>query len=86
MEFLPIFLKSKGRRVVVIGGGVAAARKVDILLRSNCEITIYASELGEELEQLWQERKIHHVTHAVTAEDFNGVIVAIGATFGARLH
>ena len=52
MEFLPIFLKSRNQRVAVVGGGVAAARKVDILLRSNCEITIYAANLEEELLSL----------------------------------
>ncbi len=79
MEFLPIFLKSKDQRIAVIGGGVAAARKVDILMRSKCDITVYASELGEELQVLKASNKIEHCAEPVTVENLKGCIAAIGA-------
>ena len=84
MEFLPIFLKSKDQRIAVIGGGVAAARKVDILMRSKCDITVYASELGEELQVLKAANKIEHCAAPVTVENLKGCIAAIGAAKNAE--
>ncbi|MCP3672881.1 MAG: uroporphyrinogen-III C-methyltransferase, partial [Gammaproteobacteria bacterium] len=83
MEFLPIFLKSKDQRIAVVGGGVAAARKVDILMRSKCDITVYASELGAELHVLKTANKIEHCTDPVTVENLKGCIAAIGAAKNA---
>jgi len=80
MEFLPIFLKSQDQKVVVVGGGVAAARKVDILLRSNCTITVFATILGDELQHLADAGTITHISETVTAADLDGAIAAIGAS------
>jgi uroporphyrin-III C-methyltransferase/precorrin-2 dehydrogenase/sirohydrochlorin ferrochelatase len=80
MEYLPIFLKSNDKKVIVVGGGVAAARKVDILLRSNCAVEVYANELGEELKELVTDNKIKHFKHQLTVNDCLGAIAAIGAS------
>jgi len=86
MEFLPIFLKSSAQRVIVVGGGVAAARKVDILLRSNCAITVYAKQLAEELQWLVEQEKIKHSSELLTAADLKGAIAAIGADKDANTN
>ena len=49
MEHLPIFLDLNGKRTVIVGGGVIAARKADLLLRAGSEVTIVTPELGDEL-------------------------------------
>ncbi len=48
MEHLPIFLDVKDKWVAVIGGGVAAARKAEMLLRAGAQVTAFATQLGEE--------------------------------------
>jgi len=80
MEFLPIFLKSTEQKVVVVGGGVAAARKVDILLRSNCAIIVFAPKLNDELQMLYKEKKIQFNPEPLTHQDLKGSIAAIGAS------
>lgn len=80
MDFLPIFLKSRNQPVAVIGGGVTAARKVDIFLRSNCDVTVYAKELGEELLRTYQSGQIKYSSEPITVEALQGCIVAIGAS------
>jgi len=80
MEFLPVFLKSANQKVIVVGGGVAAARKVDILLRSNCSVTVFASKLDDELQRLNQSGKINYVAGMVTTADLSGAIAVIGAS------
>ncbi len=54
-----------GVRVVVVGGGVVAARKVMGLLPAAAAITVIAPELGDELRALheqgaflWQQRTL----------------------------
>ncbi len=86
MEFLPVFLKSQDQKVVVAGGGVAAARKVDILLRSNCIITVFAKNLGNELNPLADAGTIRHVSETVKATDLTGAIAAIGASKDAKVN
>ncbi len=86
MEFLPIFLKSTHQKIIVVGGGFAAARKVDILLRSKCSITVFAKELCYELQQLKQSEKIQHSVTSVTAKDLKDVIAVIGASKNAAIN
>jgi len=86
VEFLPIFVKSSGQKVIVIGGGVAAARKVDILLRSNCAVSVFAAKLGDELCERLKAGKISHFTQPLTISDLSGAIAAIGASEDAALN
>ena len=47
----PVFLKLRGRRVVMIGGGTIAAGKLDGLLAAGAEVTVVAPEIRPELER-----------------------------------
>lgn len=49
MRYFPIFVDLKGRRVVVVGGGEEATRKVRLLLKTDAVIEVIAPELHEEL-------------------------------------
>ena len=52
MDHLPILLNVKGRRTLVAGNGVVAARKADLVLRAGSRVTVVTPELGDELERL----------------------------------
>ena len=49
MRYFPIFVDLKGRRVVVVGGGEEATRKVRLLLKTDALIEVIANELHPEL-------------------------------------
>jgi len=49
MRYFPIFVDLKGRRVLVVGGGEEATRKVRLLLKTDAHISVIASELHPEL-------------------------------------
>lgn len=49
MRYFPIFVDLQGRRVVVVGGGEEATRKIRLLLKTDAAIDVIASELHPEL-------------------------------------
>ncbi|MCH8862858.1 MAG: uroporphyrinogen-III C-methyltransferase [Proteobacteria bacterium] len=90
MDHLPIFLNLKGRRALVLGGGLAAARKTELLLRAGCGVTVIAPELMEDFARLEGQKEIDHRPGPVTTEDLAGCSIAYGAAEDAaaneRLH
>ncbi|MEO0566741.1 MAG: NAD(P)-dependent oxidoreductase [Pseudomonadota bacterium] len=52
MKAFPMFIKTTGRRVVIIGGGEQAAQKARLILKTDAEIVFVAPELDEEIEAL----------------------------------
>ena len=86
MEHLPIFLDLNGKRTLIVGGGVIAARKADLLLRAGSEVTIVAPELGDELILLKETHAFNHKAGSLTAEDLNGCVVAFGTAEDDRLN
>jgi len=49
MRYFPIFVDLKDRRVVVVGGGEEATRKIRLLLKTEAVIEVIAAELHPEL-------------------------------------
>jgi len=80
MDHLPIFLNVNGRRALVVGSGVTAARKADLLLRAGSRVTIVAPELGEELSRLAGEYPFEHKTAELCADDLAGCVVVYGCS------
>lgn len=58
MRYFPIFVDLQGRRVVVVGGGEEALRKVRLLLKTDAVIEVIAPELHAELAE---NSRIHWV-------------------------
>jgi siroheme synthase-like protein len=51
-ELYPIYADLTGRAVLVVGGGVVAARKVEALLKRQIRVTVVAPEICPELQKL----------------------------------
>jgi uroporphyrin-III C-methyltransferase/precorrin-2 dehydrogenase/sirohydrochlorin ferrochelatase len=80
MDHLPIFLDMNGKRTLIVGSGVVAARKADLLLRAGSAVTIVAPELGDELSQLEMNYDFDHKTGALCAEDLKDCMVVFGCS------
>lgn len=80
MEALPIFLRLKGRRCVVIGGGEVAVRKVSMLLKADAIVEVIAPELHPELADLWAASRISHLTSTFEPPQLDGACLVIAAT------
>jgi len=78
MDHLPIFLNVRGKRTLIVGNGVSAARKADLLLRAGSNLTIVTPELGEELSDLAESFEFTHQATGLTAADLNGCMIVFG--------
>jgi len=80
MDFLPVFLKSTNKKVIVYGGSVAAAKKVDLLLRSNCDIHVYSRRCSPEMQAYVDDGRVRYIARKPVAADFSGAIAIISAS------
>lgn len=78
MEHLPVFLDINGKRTLIVGNGVVAARKADLLLRAGSDLTIVAAELGDELAKLAESYEFNHQASELTAGNLSGCVIAFG--------
>jgi siroheme synthase-like protein len=80
MSLFPIFVKLRGRLVVVVGGGEIAAEKIDGLLRAGANVHVVAPEVNAPLGDLIARGKVEWVAREFQAHDLAGATLAIAAT------
>jgi len=80
LDYLPIFLNVKGRRALIVGGGTMAARKADLLVRAECDITVVAATLNDDLARMVNEHQLKHKTGELCAADVDDCVVAFGSS------
>jgi uroporphyrin-III C-methyltransferase/precorrin-2 dehydrogenase/sirohydrochlorin ferrochelatase len=86
MDHLPIFLDVKGKRSLIVGSGVIAARKADLLLRAGSDLTIVTPELGDELSSLAETYSFKHKVGALNADDLSACVVVFGCSDNDTLN
>lgn len=80
MDYFPIFLRLASEPVLVVGGGEVAARKIDLLLRTQARVTVVAPELIEALAAKAAAGVIAYVPGEFQPELLDGMRLAIAAT------
>ena len=75
-----LFANLSGKRVLVVGGGTVARRKVAALLRSGARVAVGAPELESELAALVAQGAIEHFPGEFRETWFDGVWLAVAAT------
>lgn len=86
MDYLPVFLKVKGRSCLIVGGGEIAARKASLLLRAGAEVTVVAPEVGAEMAGLKDSGVITHEQRTFSAQDLLGRTLVVAATDDEALN
>lgn len=80
MRHLPIFLDIAGRRAIVVGGGVPAARRAETLLKAGAQVAVHAETLCDDFEQLRLRHAFEHRSHDPTLADLASAALCIVAT------
>ena len=89
MKAFPMFIKTTGRRVVIVGGGEQAAQKARLILKTDARIVLINAELDDELQALVVAGRAE-VTATLRVDSFDDAAMAFVATgcpaFDASAH
>ncbi|NDY43649.1 bifunctional precorrin-2 dehydrogenase/sirohydrochlorin ferrochelatase, partial [Dissulfurirhabdus thermomarina] len=78
--YYPLFADLRGRRVVVVGGGRVAERKVEALLEAGARIVVVSPEVTETLARMAGEGRIQHVPRPFRPGDLDEAWLVVAAT------
>ena len=57
-RYFPIFIDLSEKKIVVVGGGVIATRRVNTLLQFTQSVTVVAPEISEELHEFVEKEQV----------------------------
>jgi siroheme synthase-like protein len=83
--FYPIYLNLRNRRVVVVGGGEVAERKVQSLVETGAVIVVISPEVTPRIAALAQDDRVELHLRPYTSRDCKGAMLVISATDDAEL-
>jgi len=86
MDYYPLFMDLRGRRVLVVGGGVVAARKVALLARADAAITVIAPRVCREVAARRDAGELAHVARRFVDADLEASTLVVAATDDRELH
>ena len=82
----PIYLDLRGKRVVLIGGGLVAARKAQMLLESGARLIIIAERIDDALETACENTTAEIVRSKYSKDYLAEATLAIAATNNHKLN
>ena len=86
MDFLPIFIKLRERRCLLVGGGEVAARKARLLLAAGARVSVVAPQLGATLSRLVKDASIEHRAQIYSDDLLAGNALVFAATDDAAVN
>ena len=86
MDFLPVFLNLKGRRALIIGGGVIAARKATLVHAAGPAITVVSPELNPAMQELAARCDFAVIKREFRETDLDGFALVVAATDDAGVN
>jgi len=84
MRYFPAFIELRGRPALVVGGGDAAARKAELLVRAGADVAVVAIEPGADLLALAETGRVTLTERVFRAADVSGRAVVVAATGDER--
>lgn len=80
MQSFPMFIKTTGRTIVVVGAGEQAAQKCRLLLKSDADILLLGDQPDDELSAMIKQGRIRHLAGPVTRASFAEATIGFIAT------
>lgn len=82
----PLFIYLQGMRVVCVGGGRCAERKVETLVSYGALVTVIAPQVTDRVRGLADEGSVILVQRLFRAADLDGATLVIGATNDSQVN
>ncbi|MCK9472174.1 bifunctional precorrin-2 dehydrogenase/sirohydrochlorin ferrochelatase [Sulfurimonas sp.] len=86
MSYFPAFLKLENKKVLIVGGGKIASKKLEHLLDFTSDISIIALELSEEMSKIVKEKNLHFEKRGYTKGDIQNFALVVVATDNIALQ
>ena len=80
MNYFPVFFDLAGQRVLIVGGGEVALRKISLLERTGASITVVAPDVAPEIMARASAGQLKLVVGEFAADDLDGARLVIVAT------
>lgn len=78
--YFPLFVDISGMKIVMVGGGTIAARRVRTLTKFSGHITVIAPEISEELKHFLEDGKIQCLCRKYRTGDIEDADMVLAAT------
>jgi precorrin-2 dehydrogenase/sirohydrochlorin ferrochelatase len=85
-HYYPILVDLSGQKVVVVGGGNVAQRKIESLLQYEAEVLVVARDLTPGLSRYMEQGKITHLGREFQKDQVDDAILVIAATDDPALN
>lgn len=82
----PLFMDISEKKIVVVGAGKIAARRVKVLAEFCGQITVVAPRIDPEIEELERQGKLRLIRRAYQREDIYDAWMVLAATDDHRLN
>jgi uroporphyrin-III C-methyltransferase / precorrin-2 dehydrogenase / sirohydrochlorin ferrochelatase len=86
VNYFPVFFDLAGQKVLIVGGGEVALRKVSLLERTGASISVIAPEIAPELMQRAAAGKLKLAIREFAPDDLDGARLVIVATSRRALN
>ncbi|SPZ21761.1 Siroheme synthase [Providencia rettgeri] len=86
MDYLPLFVDVRTRKVVLIGGGVVAARKAELLIKAQADLVVISPTLCTQLQAEHQQNKFVWLAEDYQSIHLDDAFLVIAATDDALLN
>lgn len=77
MQHYPVFLDLKGQKVLLIGAGEAAERKLRLLQKASATVCIVAKDVSTEIQSRILKGSVHHIANAFDHRLLAGVRLVV---------
>ena len=84
--YFPMFIDLSDKKIVVIGGGSIATRRIKTLLSFSRNIDVVAPRVTMELSELGKAGIVNLILRPVKRSDFTGAYMVIAATNDRKLN
>jgi precorrin-2 dehydrogenase/sirohydrochlorin ferrochelatase len=85
-NLFPIFVKLKGRRVLVAGAGPVAEQKLDGLLRAGADVHVVAPQATGLVQELARDGRLRWSQREFTSSDLNQAALVVAATGNSEVN
>ncbi len=85
-RLFPIFIDISGKKVLVVGAGTIASRRIKTLLQFGPNVTVVAMECTPQIERWSNEQRVQLFERAFCEADLDGAELVIAATDNDNLN